>query len=913
MTELLTMSAYAAPLIAVTIILRALLINRLPKRTFLILWAIVLCRLLVPITLPSPVSVYSLAQRLPMPEATAPIITPVTEPASEITQGAVSASETTQGLALPQAQQTTAYMATASTQTEPVTVPEQNSKTNTLSLQTLLPILWVVGFTGCAGFFIITHLRCRRVYRTALPIKDDYAAEWLLASSFRRTVRVRQSDQILAPLTYGVWRPVVLLPKSLEGGGENRLSYVLVHEGEHIRRFDVLWKWLLAWAVCVHWFNPLVWAMYILANRDIELCCDESVVRSFGETVKSAYALALIGLEETRSRFMPLCNNFSKTAIEERIVSIMKYKKTTLTAILLAVVMIIGTTASFAFGAAESSPKAAVAVNQGTTDVASAEYTAPDYSKYKPFGVTYDATVDRLYYEGQLIRCFDDEYPIGDAGTAGISHFTAEGVIDVHTVRELSQLVRNADGSYDPSGVLVGVKPYSQAEFEARRLDTQRYDGSTTAINATAYESTPISPDELAKEYSVYEPFGITYDMQNDLLYYRGKLIYYFLDVMSSNGEDFSGGKFQGAMRSKIQEYGGISVQVIRDYNEPDADGFGKIVGIEAIVEEQYSFNKEADSLRESIAPYSWYGLTLDAATNTMWYGGKQVRQLFDSVTGILVTSSLNNSYPKDAIDVEPVYENGVLTGLRQATQAEYDQHTQERQQPRQDTMSGESYGTDQTFSDIEWWTAEEYAVWLAQEKVDLQSIIGERAWNNKDGWFIWTQEKVDEAIRMYEQILEDIIRGAKVSKPFGDTGSVLIQDISQDTAIASVEEGVMAVSVSTGEIIISSQDTVLPASEYTAKAWALTASDYNDLLENITLRTQNAQVYLCKGVITEILAENPQFAIMDTSTDGNEQLVLLQNESSTQWELGKTYRVYADVSGLYGSIPWLNGRYTFE
>lgn len=104
----------------------------------------------------------------------------------------------------------------------------------------------------------------------------------------------------------------------------------------------------------------------------------------------------------------------------------------------------------------------------------------------------------------------------------------------------------------------------------------------------------------------------------------------------------------------------------------------------------------------------------------------------------------------------------------------------------------------------------------------------------------------------------------------------------------------------------------VPPASTYTPKAWALSASDYNELLNNITLRTQNAQIYLCKGVVTEILSENPQLAIMDTGTDGKEQLVLLQNESATKWELGKTYRVYADVSGLYGSIPRLNGRYTY-
>lgn len=105
-----------------------------------------------------------------------------------------------------------------------------------------------------------------------------------------------------------------------------------------------------------------------------------------------------------------------------------------------------------------------------------------------------------------------------------------------------------------------------------------------------------------------------------------------------------------------------------------------------------------------------------------------------------------------------------------------------------------------------------------------------------------------------------------------------------------------------------------LPTPEkYTVKAWALSATDYKELLNNIVLRISDRQIYLCRGVIKQILSEKPQLAIMDTGTDGNEQLVLLQNESMTVWEVGKSYRVYADVSGLYGNMPRFNGRYTYN
>ena len=89
-------------------------------------------------------------------------------------------------------------------------------------------------------------------------------------------------------------------------------------------------KLIATLALCIHWFNPVVWAMYIFLNRDIELSCDESVVRQFGETSKSNYAKTLISMEEKKSGLIPLHNSFSRNAIEERITAIMKTKKMTI-------------------------------------------------------------------------------------------------------------------------------------------------------------------------------------------------------------------------------------------------------------------------------------------------------------------------------------------------------------------------------------------------------------------------------------------------------------------------------------------------------------------------------------------------------------------------------------------------------
>lgn len=103
----------------------------------------------------------------------------------------------------------------------------------------------------------------------------------------------------------------------------------------------------------------------------------------------------------------------------------------------------------------------------------------------------------------------------------------------------------------------------------------------------------------------------------------------------------------------------------------------------------------------------------------------------------------------------------------------------------------------------------------------------------------------------------------------------------------------------------------VPPADVYTRRAWAFERSDYVDLVNNIALR--EGQTYVCKGTIQEIISDRPQLAIMDTGTDEAEQMVLLENNSRTPWEVGQRYRIYGEASGLYETMPRLNVRYAYQ
>ncbi len=324
--SLLQMSFTGGILIIAIIVIRALAINMLSKKTFNALWGISVVRLMIPFSIPSAFSVYSLiGSHAPGNGLQAIRVLPIGASGQEASM--------------------------------------PSSITNAANAVSTWTIVWAAGVLVCAVFFSLAYWKCWKEFQTSLPVGNNFTENWLSVHQQRRRISIRQSDRFSAPLTYGVLHPVILMPISTKWEKTDSLEYVLAHEYVHIRRFDSIRKLVLIVVLCVHWFNPLVWVMYILANRDIELSCDEAVVRFFGENTKAAYARALISMEETRSGLTPLCNNFSKNAIEERITAIMKIKKTTVFSLILAGFIVAGIATAFATSA---NAQQAESVGQGS-------------------------------------------------------------------------------------------------------------------------------------------------------------------------------------------------------------------------------------------------------------------------------------------------------------------------------------------------------------------------------------------------------------------------------------------------------------------------------------------------------------------------------------------------------------------
>ncbi len=367
---LLEMSFTGAVLTGVVALLRLFFINRLPKKTFIVLWGVVVLRLLVPFQITSSYSIYSLFPMERLAESMQKSSVVGTEgktlndgegnPAdhvmgntvngaadNEINDAADSAVGNAAGNAINGGKDASLQGGKDRT-ADGIHIGFGSLYDGVFGDARLRRSIWGFGVLLCALWFGAAYFKCRRGFAVSFPVENRYVTDWLARHGLRHSIQVRWTGGIRTPLTYGILRPIILLPKRMDWENQAQLEYVLTHEYVHIRRLDGVTKFVLVLTLCIHWFNPFVWLMYVLCNRDLELSCDERVVRIFGEQSRRGYARTLISLEERKSGLRPLYNSFSQNAIEERITAIMKIKKLTAIAVIAAVLLVAGVAVVFA-------------------------------------------------------------------------------------------------------------------------------------------------------------------------------------------------------------------------------------------------------------------------------------------------------------------------------------------------------------------------------------------------------------------------------------------------------------------------------------------------------------------------------------------------------------------------------------
>ena len=663
--NILQMSLSGAVLILAVVVLRTLAMKRLPKDTFLILWGIVLLRLTVPYSVASELSVYSWIEK--NMNGRFNDISVINQPVDNREIDSMGINIGMNNMNDNSTQESPAQNhALDKNDTSVVKKPDHNSR-RFVSSSLICMVVWCVGMLSCMIYFTVLYLRCRFEFQTALPVENPFAQHWL-AEHPHRCPAIRQSDKISTPLTFGIWRPVILMPKNTDWENTQQLEYILMHEYIHICRYDVLSKLLATYALCVHWFNPFVWIMYILFNRDVEISCDEHVVRCFGENAKSVYAKILIQMEAQRSNirtYLPLGSGFlfkiGDNAMEERITAIMKIKKKSLSAAVLAAGFILSMTAVFATSAAGKT--AAEDEVQKTSDFTNTEYEkllALQLEGYREMNISdYQEAVWRLTdtreYRDLLERFSQDE----------TLYAVYEGKKKAD--KRLMELVTFFYTIYEP----LTAENWRTRDFGGFAIT----DFPNASDNATL-EYTVTMTIQDAKRLTVED-----YDTARRL-------------VMDNLNQIFETHEWLPMeLRDEEQMHTVLDEEITCIKKEWADDRLGIAISYhytplgELPIDEMEVWQQESfDEWEHLCAPYVPFGLTYQYDQRIdefrMYFEGKEVRAIYDTKQNLFLSAHAGvgeGIYTDDAIDIYVEYDDTKISGLRQATPEEMAEATKKR------------------------------------------------------------------------------------------------------------------------------------------------------------------------------------------------------------------------------------------
>lgn len=288
--------SWGAGIVILIVCLARFLLKRFPKYISYMLWSVVLFRLFCPMILEVDISPirsiepilyeYTVEEEIVLPE----IIVEYNE--SHIAPETVTDSEDGQ----------IGY--------EPI-VLEENSKEVQRSWQEWAILVgqyvWILGMSVMLLRFAVSVMQMRKKVSTAIPVKDN----------------IYITDETLSPFVMGILKPRIYLSGELS---EKEQEYIILHEQFHIKRCDHIIKVIAYVALCIHWFNPLVWLSYVLFCKDMEMSCDEAVIKKMGEGIRADYSASLLALA-TRHQIIGIPVDFGEGDTKGRIKNLARFRK----------------------------------------------------------------------------------------------------------------------------------------------------------------------------------------------------------------------------------------------------------------------------------------------------------------------------------------------------------------------------------------------------------------------------------------------------------------------------------------------------------------------------------------------------------------------------------------------------------
>ncbi|MBR5519171.1 MAG: hypothetical protein IKU55_00485 [Clostridia bacterium] len=311
-------------IVVAAILVTRLFLKRAPKVFSYALWGVVLFRLLCPFTLSLPFSLFSLIDPMDLPCVTRTESVVYESHFDSVPPGW---RDEMSAIQLPEE---FFYTAPLISPQVPSAIPIEDTESFPFTA------VWTLGMAVMAIYGVVAWVRLRR----------------RLIGFISLDRRIRLTDHIDSPFVFGLFRPRIYLPSDLP---QTEYAYVVRHEQTHLRRGDHVFRFLAYVALCIHWFNPLVWAAFIVSERDMEMSCDEAVLRGTNREIRADYAASLLRFATSR-RVLSTPIGFGEGNPKGRIRNMMRWKRPKLWLILLVVCVCIAIAAVCLFDPVASEP-----------------------------------------------------------------------------------------------------------------------------------------------------------------------------------------------------------------------------------------------------------------------------------------------------------------------------------------------------------------------------------------------------------------------------------------------------------------------------------------------------------------------------------------------------------------------------
>lgn len=304
------MSFMAAVMIIVIIVIRKFLINKIPHQIWGILWLLVIVRLYVPYKIETKFNFYSGIYYIRKTLAENDLL--------EIGYQKYYFDRVLQEIF------------------------------NSPYMKWILFFTWIIGMIFMLKYFCKDFILAKTLWKRAEKnLTCEQAQQILWDFGLNKKVEIRQSPEIAMPLAYGIIHPSILLPLNFEEHSSSAMQHMLFHEYYHLKYKHLFLQIILISILCINWFNPIIWIWYHYMNRDMEIDCDRHVLDLLGQQERESYALNLIQMAKLQSKEGAFYSGFAKYVMKERIEAIMKYKKTTMAALVISVLIPTGVASAF--------------------------------------------------------------------------------------------------------------------------------------------------------------------------------------------------------------------------------------------------------------------------------------------------------------------------------------------------------------------------------------------------------------------------------------------------------------------------------------------------------------------------------------------------------------------------------------